>query len=169
MIARGEKSILARFFVLARISKSNFDIREKHFWELDTITSCGSMPISFQKVNYSFEFDSSAGQYDTTAEMGSKIKAFLKVQDLCRENKIKLILVFSPNFKFHNPQFENRVKELCLPDVEYYVYDSTNSIYTDKAYFYDESHLLTNGAIIFTNEIIKFIKDIDIQVYADNN
>jgi len=63
-------------------------------------------------------------------------------------------MIFSPNFCAHNPSFEERLRQLACPDVSFYVYDTSNAIYRNDSYFYDGGHLQTNGAIIFTNEII---------------
>lgn len=158
MITRGEKSHLSKILILARISKRNFDIRKKSFSALDTIIECGSMPISFQRKDREFNFDSSAQQYPKIDELDIKIAAFVKFQKLCFENNIELILVFSPNFQIHNIEFEKRIKQLTPHKVHYYFYDSTNAIYRDKSFYYDEGHLLTKGAIMFTNELIDFLR-----------
>jgi len=63
MIKRGEKSFLSNFFALSRINKYNLDIRKKHFNALDTIRYCGSMPISFQRKNIEFNYDSIINKY----------------------------------------------------------------------------------------------------------
>ena len=158
MIARGQKSILSKILVLARINKRNFDIREKTFNELDTIITCGSMPISFQRKNRSFKYNYAIEQYNKHIESDNKVKAFLEFQNFCIDNNIKLVLVFSPNFRRHNPMFEHRLRQLTDPNVDYLIYDASNKIYEDKSYYYDENHLQTKGAVIFTNEIINFIK-----------
>ncbi|MFD2909593.1 hypothetical protein ACFSX9_12720 [Flavobacterium ardleyense] len=50
------------------------------------------------------------------------------------------------------------MKQLANSDVSFLFYNPMNKVYQDKTYFYDEAHLRTNGAIIFTNELIKQLK-----------
>lgn len=159
MIKRGEKDFLSYFFVLARINRMNFYIKEKYFSNLDTIKNCGSMPISFQAQNRKFNYKRVLQNYSIKDELPNKIESFLEFQRLCISNKIKLILVFSPNFKNQNISFEKRLKQLSKPDVSLFVYDTLNYVYKDRSYFYDEFHLQNKGAIIFTNEIIEELKN----------
>ena len=70
---------------------------------------------------------------------------------------MRLILVFTPNFKLPNYMFEDRIRQLKPDLVDLYIYDTTNTIYLDKSYYYDESHLQTRGAVIFTNQLIEYI------------
>lgn len=158
MIARGEKSFLSKILILSRINKRNFDIRKKRFSAVDTIIECGSMPISFHREDRTFNFDNCAQHYQKKEELDSKVVAFLKFQDLCLENGIKLILVFSPNFHIPNSEFEQRIKQLTPRNVHYFIYNTTNGIYKNKSYYYDEGHLAINGAVIFTNELIEFLR-----------
>src|SRR5690554_940312 len=158
MIKRGEKTFLSKFLVLARINKRNIDIREKTFSALDTIRQCGSMPISFQRENREFVFNNNTNNYKVDAELPEKVKAFKNLQNLCMNNNIQLVIIYSPNFKKHNVSFEKRIKELSHPMVTSIAYDTTNQIYKNKDYYYDEAHLKTTGAVIFTNEIISQLK-----------
>ena len=155
MIKRGEKTFLSKLLVLARINKRNFDIRKKQFSSLDTIKANGSMPISFQRKNIEFTYDSTVTDYNTSNELPSKIDAFLKFQEHCIEDNIKLYIVFPPNFKAHNISFERRLREISHSEVEFLIFNEKNDLYKDKSYFYDRGHLKSNGATIFTNEIIK--------------
>jgi len=154
LIKRGEKSILSKFMMLARINKTNFNLKTKEFSPLDTLLNCGSMPISFQRSDREFSYDSNPKIYDRTNELKVKIRAFNQFQIICQTYNIKLVLVIPPNLKKYNDSFEKRIREILLPNVTLYVYDHTNSVYQDKSYYYDESHLLINGAKIFTSELI---------------
>lgn len=158
MIRQGEKNFLSRIMVLARINRRNFMVKEKQFTALDSISSCGSMPISFQRTDREVNFDSTSYIYDTSLEIPEKVNAFMKFQQECIANNIQLYLVFSPNLMIRNPLFEKRLRELAYPEVQFYVYDKNNEIYRNKAYYYDEGHLITRGAILFTNEIIQVLK-----------
>lgn len=154
MINRNEKSILSYFLVAARMNKTNFDIRKKHVTDVDTIADCGSMPISFQRKEREYTYENTTEKYDVSEESQRKVESFLKLQKLCTENKIKLYLVFPPNFRKHSNSFEKRMKQLANSDVSFLFYNPMNKVYQDKTYFYDEAHLRKNGAVIFTNELI---------------
>jgi len=157
LIEKGENTFLSNFLILARINKRNFSIGEKKFSELDSIMKCGSMPISFQRKDRRFVFFNNSN-YKVDNELPEKVKAFRDLQNLCVNNNIQLITVYSPNFKEHNILFKKRIKEISHPKVTSILYDSTNQIYKNKDYFYDEAHLKRNGAVIFTNEIIRQLK-----------
>jgi len=159
LIARDEKSFLSRIFILARINKRNFDIRVKHFSALDTIINCGSMPIWSQRENFTFAYDDSIQPYPIQNELKKKLNAFLKLQELCGQNDIKLVLAFSPNYKIYNYSFEERLRKLMDKNTDIFIYDTSNPVYKDSSYFFDASHLRTSGAVIFTNEIIDFLKN----------
>ena len=57
----------------------------------------------------------------------------------------------------HSKAFENRIRDLALPNSKFFIYDTTNSVYQNKLYFYDESHLNQKGATIFTSELSTFL------------
>lgn len=154
MINRGEKNYLAKYFALGRISKTNISFQEKQFSSLDTLTSCGSMPISFTQPEYNFKFDSIPQKYPIFLEEENRINAYIKFQERCKEENIRLITVFSPNYRAHNLGFENRVRELTMDNNLLYIYDLTNNVYKNQSYYYDETHLKNDGALIFTNEIV---------------
>lgn len=159
MIERNEKNFLSRFLVLSRINKKNFDIRRKHFTELDTIKSCGSMPVPFQQKNIGFNYNSHIRNYTISDELPRKVESFLTFQKLCTSNNIKLYLAFPPDFRSFNLSFEERLRQLASPEVSFLIYDTLNEAYKDESLFHDESHLQTSGAVIFTNEIINELKN----------
>ena len=158
LIEKGEKNrILSAIFILHQLTKSNFDIRKKKFSEKDTILECGSMPISFQSSNYKFLFGKN-DSYNSKNESGIKLMHFLRFIELCKINKIELIISFPPNFQNPNADFEKRIVQLSnRPGVYYFHYDTTKMEYLDKRYYYDISHLNYTGAEIFTNEICNYI------------
>jgi len=80
----------------------------------------------------------------------------MNIVGLCKDNNIKLINVFPPNFKSLDTSFVARIKDLN-PDSNWFQYDQNNSIYTNKDYFHDEGHLTKEGAIILSEELSVFI------------
>ena len=53
--------------------------------------------------------------------------------------------------------FENRIKMLSLDDVNFIKFNDLNSAYKKSDFYYDEGHLNTKGAIVFTNDIISIL------------
>jgi hypothetical protein len=158
LISKGEEnSFFSKILILSRLKTMHFDFRKQHFSPLDTIVNCGSMPISYQRQDKTFEYQNTIESYQIENESQNKRIAFLKLYELCVENKINLCLVFSPNYKVYDPSFEERIKYLTNCKAYYYAYDMSKKIYKNKSFFYDESHLQTQGAIIFTNEIVQFL------------
>lgn len=159
LIARSEKTVLSKMLCLARVNLSNLNLQKKRFKVLDTLLSCGSMPISFQREHTSFSYNNTNQSYLEKKEQPTKVEAFLKIQRLCLENNIKLYLVFCPNYQAPNIFFEKRIRQLTDRRVGFFFYDSSKSIYKDQAYYYDPVHLQTKGAIIFTNELVEFLNE----------
>lgn len=149
---------MSKLFVLHWLNKANFDLRQKRFSPNDTILECGSMPISWQYQGRKWEFLSERSEYSKEDEMIEKVDAYREILNICNSNNIKLIVIFPPNYKSHSISFEKRIKELSSDKVMYYVYNADNPIYRNKDYFSDEDHLMKNGAIIFTDEVIRFLK-----------
>lgn len=158
LIKRGEKNrFLSRFFVLHRLGQSSFRIRNIPFTALDSISSNGSMPVSFKDPDIEFEFYSDSLDYDVSMEVPEKVESFRNIDSICRSNDIELLLVFPPNFSVFNEEHKERMLELA-PDAREYVYNKQQPAYRDAAYFFDDGHLTLEGARIFTNELIGFIK-----------
>lgn len=159
LVEKGEKNgILTDLFILHQLNQSNFDIRKKHFTALDTLLPDGSMPISFQKKGYVFNFDKNS-EYSINKELKSKVEYFTHFIEMCKKNGIELIIVFPPNYGSPNLIFEKRIIDLSKgKQVHYVKYDTQETRFLDKNYFYDGGHLIKKGAEIFTSEIAQFIK-----------
>lgn len=151
--------LFSSILILKRLNKSNFDLCQKRFTSLDTIISCGSMPITIQSHKEDWNYISSERIYPYDEEVPEKIKAFQNIIEDCKKHNIKLIVIFPPNYQTHSKSFEMRIRQLSDGGVFFYIYDMTNPIYRDKNFFYDKIHLRRNGAIIFTNEIIQYLND----------
>jgi len=160
LINRGEKNKhLSDLFVLHQLDKSNFNLKRKKFTPVDTIMSCGSMPLWFHNENRRWKFISdpitSVEDQDPT-----KIVAFKNFVKICEQYNIKLILVFPPNFKPLNTSCLNTLMNVVKKRASIFTYDINNPVYKDKMYFYDEFHLLHKGAEIFTHEISLYINNL---------
>lgn len=160
-IKLGDKDrFLSKFFVLHNLNKANFDFTKKKFSPLDTIMKCGSMPITWQKKGIDWRYETKEGDYHIANEDTTKVNTYNKIINICESNNITTVIVFPPIFKIHNKSFEKRLKQLSGDKVYYYIYNTKNPIYKNKEYYYDEGHLMKNGAIIFTNELIHFINEL---------
>jgi hypothetical protein len=156
-VSREERSPLAYFFALGRVSKSTFDFGQQTFTKFDSLSSNGSMPVSFQNESFDRVFNHGNLDYPKENEVKSRLKAFSKIQELCQVNDIRLILVFPPNFKNLNPLFFERVKELTFYG-EIYVYEQLDPTYNKESYFHDANHLMKEGAEIFTQQLVEYLK-----------
>jgi hypothetical protein len=163
MIDRGEKNEwFSKLFVLHQINKTNLNLKQKQFTPEDTIMPCGSMPISFQKSGRKWVYEHENTSYSIKAEVPAKVKAFQKIIAMCRQNHIQLVFITTPNYRSRNPLFEKRMRAFAGNDIAIYEYNKKNPIYYDKSYFYNESHLNTKGARIFTHEIALYLKEFKI-------
>lgn len=158
MKRRGEKNILSDFFVLARMNAKSFNIKKKKFAALDTIREAGAMPLTFEKEGRKWIYKTDSVHYNIQLEMQQKLEAFHNLQELCVAQNINLVLVCPPNYKKHSTEFENRMRQLSLPQVKLYVFDTLNPVYAARNSFSDESHLKINGATLFTNDLIHELK-----------
>ncbi len=159
LIERGEKTFLSKYLALARINRVNFRFKKIKAGRLDALMSCGSMPIPFQKDGLTLTYKTEKESYDRSLELVKKIDAFKSFQNICAENKIKLFVVFSPMLRSGSSLFENRIKMLSLDDVNFIKFNDLNSAYKKSDFYYDEGHLNTKGAIVFTNDIISNLKN----------
>lgn len=158
LVEKGEKNaFLARWFILHRLSQSSFRIRNIPFTELDSISSNGSMPISYRDESIQFEYYDDSLSYDLDLEVSEKVEAFKKIDSTCLSNGIELILVFPPNFSDYNTAFEKRMDSLSGYHNPIFVYDQTAEQYKQKQYFFDDVHLTLEGAKIFTSELAVFL------------
>jgi len=158
-LARQENTApyLSSFIVLQRLSKYNFDLRTKSFTPMDTIVECGSMPVSWKPEGRNLEYNANERIYSTEKEIPEKVAAFEGIIETCRANNIRLVLVFPPIFFTHSESFEKRIRQLAGDGVDYYVYNRENNVYRDEDYFNDETHLMRDGAMVFTDEIISYL------------
>lgn len=158
LVDREERNLLSWVFCLGRLNKTSFSLKQVSAPVENPILTCGSMPFIKKLPNAKMEFSNTVETYDANKELSEKLQAFKNIQSICKENNIQLIFVFSPNYKTFNTNFEKRFRKLMLPENEILVYDKTNPIYKKEAYYFDVSHLMKNGATVFTNEIVEYIK-----------
>ena len=147
---------LAYLFCLARLNKSHFRFSNREAPSMNPLDSFGTMPL-IKKKDLDLVYGIKKSEYSKNLEEATRLEAFKSIQSLCANNDIKLIYVFSPNFKSFNTKFYLRFKNIIGAKEQVIVYDSLNPIYINKNYFYDYAHLLKNGAEVFTSEISTFI------------
>jgi hypothetical protein len=120
--------------------------------------SSGSMPYVNKNPNIELDYSKGKNGYSTKNEIANRLEAFYNIQKICSNNNIELIFVFSPDYQKFNDSFKIRFERLLKSENTIVVYDTLNPAYKNKEYFYDTSHLLKNGASIFTSEIIEFLE-----------
>ncbi|MGV3697909.1 hypothetical protein [Flavobacterium sp.] len=159
LVERGDKNLItSNLFALGRINKTNFNIKQKKFTPLDTLYEDGSMPISFRKKDEDWSVSKAARPYNPKTEVKSKVDCFRKIVAMCREKNIKLIIIQPPLFDAMDSGFRARLVELTGNTIPFFDYNRQNPIYTNKDYYYDRTHLNRKGALIFTEEIIQYLK-----------
>ena len=159
-IEREHKSnILSGLMVINTLRLSQFDLSEKQFNVLDSLLPCGSMPISVLSNNFYKDYSTIHNEYDLKNEseyLKEKLLSFVKI---CLKNDIQLIIAFPPQFKVNNYHFTTRIKNLIGEKVKYLLYDTIRTEYKTKDYFYNAGHLNKKGALIYTEEVINFIRN----------
>ena len=159
LVERGKKTFLSKYLALARVNRVNFRFKKIKAGPLDVLMDCGSMPIPFKKRDLILTRKTEKENYDISFELVEKIDAFKSFQNICAEHKIKLFVVFPPMLRSGSSSFENRIKMLSLDDVNYIKFNDLNTAYKKNNFYYDEGHLNTKGAVIFTNDVISNLKN----------
>lgn len=161
LVRLGDKDkLLSDIIILHQLNKYNFDLRQKKFTPLDTIIECGSMPISWQQEGRDWRYHKEETIYKIDNENIVKINAYKEIIKTCESRDIKLVIVFPPNYHPHNKAFEDRIRHLSGEKNYFYVYNTNNSIYKNKDYYYDQAHLMRKGAVDFTNELIDYLSEL---------
>jgi len=95
--------------------------------------------------------------YDNNKPPDNKTN-YIKFLEICNKNAIKLILVYPPMFENVNKPAISKIGNYTPKDTPIFIYDTLNTNYKDKNYFRDKVHLNKKGASVFSQEIIKHIK-----------
>ncbi|NJX15045.1 hypothetical protein [Tamlana crocina] len=158
LVEQGVNNILSHVFFLGRLNSTHFK-KEVFVPSLNPLDAYGTMAITKNKSK-DLEYSEIGKPYDRTFEKNEKIEAFKGIQNICASKNINLVFVFCPNFGVFNKSFYQRFTEMVQPENHVFVYDSLNEAYSNKKYFYDESHLTKQGATIFTSELVRFLNGI---------
>jgi len=128
----------------------NMDPLNKH--EVD-----GSMPLDMKSVTWNkMTYNNYRSKYDILKESKRQLHNYMQFVSACKVNKIKLIIVFSPNYFIKSDEFITRIKEITGSDATYFDY---TELITDKNLFYDTHHLNKNGAIKLSRKLAKDINE----------
>lgn len=127
---------------------------------LTEVQTDGSMTLKTKSDSYeALKFDESQKIYDRSNESQELLDKFLDFIELCKENSIKLYIIFPPILRTPTSNFPERIKELAnsIQGADITYLDFSN-LYKDKTHFYDMHHLDYGGAVNFSQEISKMIK-----------
>lgn len=159
LVKRGEKDkYLTDYFIIHQLTTSSFNFGKRTFDNQDTLYEDGSMPISYQHQDFKKQFSNTTNTYNTKEEYPYSIYCFKNLIAQCEENNITIVLALTPNFGVFPYNFLNRIKELA-PGKHIMTYDTLNPAYRDNKNFFDNGHLTKSGAEVFTNDLIKYIRD----------
>lgn len=157
LIKRGEKNkYLSEFFILHQLSRSNFDLFTKKDSDVEKIMLCGSMPVEGQTKTFTKKFSTIERNYNIANEIPNKLKSFNEFLYLCNNAEIKLVIVFPPNYFKPCMPFYNRIESIARNKSYILKYDVTK--YKSSDLFNDKDHLQKKGAVMFTNEVIRYIR-----------
>ena len=149
---------LSKIFILSQLKKPVYNFQKTKPLN-DTILKYGNLPSRGHRPNQDWNVEN-INTYKVDDEIDSKKKAFTNFQELCLKNNVTLILTIPPSFQELNPAFEKRMKELVLPGVHFYTYDTANKAYSDTTYFQDRFHQNLLGASLYTGELVQYLKSI---------
>lgn len=152
--------LLSKLLVLHQLNKANFDLRDKTFSPLDTIMSCGSMPISWKKQGEDPFLIMTYDSYSTSKEVDDYLESYDEIMKMCTSYKIKLVIVFPPLIRTHSIPFEERIRTVTGENADIYIYDTLNLRYKNSDYYHEGGHLIRKGAEIFTNELGHYISNL---------
>ncbi|AXT20751.1 hypothetical protein D7030_11735 [Flavobacteriaceae bacterium AU392] len=158
LIRRGNKNVLSKIFCLSRVNRKDFNLKKNNVLPINKMTAFGSKVI-LSKGNSKMTYKSTFEKYSTEFEQKEKLHAFSRIQELCKSNQIELIFIFPPNYRIFNTSFLNRFNELVQQENKIMIYDTLNPVYKNESYYRDVSHLMKNGAEIFTSEVSTFINN----------
>lgn len=127
---------------------------------LTEVQTDGSMTLKIKADSYdTLKFDEIQKTYDKSKESQVLVDKFLNFIKLCKENNIKLYIIFPPILRVPTSGFAERIKKLAgSVQGANITYSDFTAPYKDKKYFYDMHHLDYDGAVIFSREISKMIK-----------
>ncbi|MEO8768979.1 MAG: hypothetical protein ABI402_02805 [Ferruginibacter sp.] len=159
LIARdGKNEFLSKFFIVSQLGISNFDITQKHFKNIDTLLADGSMPISYQDSRFNGQYNNTTSYYNIKEEVPTNLKSFMHILQMCKDNNIKLLITSTPNCFKSTIGFNERIKALSKDYGPFYMADTSKPYVKDGSYYFDDVHLRTPGAHIFTSELIDYIR-----------
>jgi hypothetical protein len=153
----GESPVISELFIVSQLHRSSFDLFKKKIGKTDTVLKCGSMPLYVKAKSFT-EKMLPVRKYDVANEDTAQMKKLLSFIKMCREKNIGLVFAFPPNFRESDPRFRTRMAEVCGGSDHFMFYDSTRREYSLPEYFYDAGHLKANGAELFTDDLISYLR-----------
>jgi hypothetical protein len=156
LIVRKELSPFAYLLYSARLGWKQFS-GTKPPDKFDQWTAAGTVLLEESTVGFENKKKTSR-KYIVNKEVLERLTAFDEFQKICQENAIELFVLIPPNFSNINKGFVDRVEDLIRDKKSNFYYEDTiHSMSSEN--FYDESHLNKQGAVLYTNKIIKKMKE----------
>ena len=159
LIFRKEISPFAVGLFSARIGWEQF-LKPKPITRYENWTKAGTVLLDFTAANFDKKITQSK-KYNPKFELAERLSAFKEFQTISKKENIQLYVIVPPNFVIQNEEFVNRVKDL-LVDKNTKFYFENSQLFKNSHYFFDQSHLNKKGAIEYTHQLIKKLKEIQI-------
>jgi len=151
---------VSRYLLIPRLKYDHFFPQSPKISSFETLRPGGSQWLRHYPENRDFEYFSD--QYDQSREENYKKKSLARIEAMCRDYGVQLIMIYPPNFKDFTEAFELRMRELMGPDVLHWIYNCHDPRYLNKDLFYDPDHLFVTGAQIYTDELIDSLRVLDV-------
>lgn len=163
LVERGEKMpYITDILVSHRVYRNSIFFKREYATDFNRLGPNGSMTIdgtleTFQ--NHEMSYEDREVNYIYGTESYLLIKKYKQFLDKCEENDIPVLIVAPPNYRPPSKGFRVMLDWLTGDQAEIYHYNDLNGVYSDKAIFYDAEHLNIDGAHIYTNELIEYLKE----------
>jgi hypothetical protein len=109
---------------------------------------------------WEYEFDSAQEAKKKYTIDEKKYKVFTEFINLCNQNNIPLIVVFSPVFYNNDNNYSLEIcDELCKNNNIPFIDFSNDRDFINKELFYDPFHLNNEGATLLTQKVLRLIRN----------
>jgi len=169
LIADGQKNEwLARLFVAHQMSMSNLDLSNHKPKPINVVEADGSMPIDYADPAFDGSTVNDQGVYDVRQETKEGVESFMDIVNTCRTHHIQLLMVLPPNYYQRTIGFIDRFRTLTDNKVDFFIHDAVKYPFSkEKKYYFDDVHLQRSGAMLFTDELINYLRISNVLLQKD--
>lgn len=131
---------------------NKFFVALYNYLPMGKLTEDGYVPLPYTGKPFN---DIAEPQNDSFTPDSLQIEYLDKIVSCCKENSVELIILASPRITY-SAKFIEYITDYCTKNKVTFI-NSVSSI-EDRTMFKDFAHLNDNGARLYTNEIVKYLK-----------